>query len=188
MAIKAYVLLGGVMPAIGPLPAGWDGDVDSVGMEGLAKMLGRLPDVKVVTKDWGDWASVLQLIGGDKSGDKVALIGFSGGASRATWLSNTAVNRQWPHIDLMVGYDPSPKWQVLPLHANVLKAICYFNEAPDMPSLVGMLGGGEYVPAPTWGIPAEHILTRKIAMQHLAVQFMPSLHAATVQAVKDLSA
>lgn len=183
--VKAYVLLGGVMDGIGPLPAGWDGPVDSFGLEELAKRLAALPDVTVSTVDWGQWHALVDLVAADKDHEKVAVIGFSGGASRATWLANTAYQgKAWLGIDLLVGYDPSPKWQVMPLHGNVVKAICYFNTNPMMPSLVGMLGGGSYVAAE--GFPCKTILTRTVSEQHLAVQFNPELHAATIQAVKDL--
>jgi hypothetical protein len=187
-AVKAYVLLGGVMDGIGPVPASWGhGPVGSYGLEGLGENLAALPDVTVVIKDWGQWHDLVDMIAADKDHDKVAVIGFSGGASRATWLANTSYQgKAWLGIDLLVGYDPSPKWQVLPLHGNVAKAICYFNTSPMMPSLVGMLGGGQYSAAASF--PCNSILTRTVSEQHLAVQFNPQLHAATIQAVKDLQA
>jgi len=47
--------------------------------------------------------------------------------SRATWLANMPSR---PRIDLMVYYDPSPKWQMRSLGLNVKKALCYHNTKP----------------------------------------------------------
>lgn len=161
--MNVYILLGGLF---GP-----DGYVTSAGMFSLASQLRKLPGVSVSTYTWNNWEKVPAF-----NGNKVALIGYSGGGSRATWLANT---RTMAPIDLLVAYDPSPKWQMEPLRSNVRRAICYYNQNPCMPSPYGMLGGGKLTGN-------CKILTRNISIQHLFVQFDKSLHAATIEAVKEL--
>jgi pimeloyl-ACP methyl ester carboxylesterase len=180
-ATQVHILLGGIGEGFFGLPNGWDGPVTSDGMYGLAKQLEALPGVTIKTYDWGDWNQAWQASVSDKSADKIAVIGYSGGGSRATWLAND----KSPRIDLMVCYDPSPSWQMLPIGDNVLKAICYHNLNPMMPSLYGMLGGGRLLPSKIAG--CKIILTRNISEQHLDVQFDQSLHTATIEAVKELS-
>jgi hypothetical protein len=169
--ISVHILLGGVF--------GFDGPVMSAGMYGLAKKIAAIPEVAVKTWTWNNWEAVLQALLAE-SGQKV-LIGYSGGGSRATWVTYYSLA---PDIDLMVAYDPSPKWQVQPLHSNVKKAICYYNLHPMMPSFYGMLGGGKLVPAAVDG--CKDILTRTISEQHLLVQADQKLHAATVEAIVEL--
>jgi hypothetical protein len=137
-------------------------------MFGLAKQI-RALGYPVTTYTWNNWEKIV-LYGHD------VIIGYSGGGSRATWL----VDKWWATpIDLMVLYDPSPKWQMEPIGPNVKKAICYQNMRP----LMFGLGGGVLTRRGS-GSP---ILVRKIKEQHLAVQYDQTLHAATIQAIKDVS-
>jgi pimeloyl-ACP methyl ester carboxylesterase len=166
MTVKVHLLLGGLF--------GWDGYVTSAGMLGLAKQL--QPYATVSTYTWGDWERALQNVCLDYQ-HRVVVIGYSGGGSRATWL---ALDTKEPRIDLMVLYDPSPKWQMRPIRTNVGHAICYYNTNPRMPSPYGMLGGGQLTGS-------AHIETITISEQHLLVQADQTLHEKTVAAVKKLA-
>lgn len=175
-----HILLGGIGPGFFILTDGWDAPLTSEGMLQLVPQLSTIPGVKVTTQDWGDFQKVVDAIAATDKDTKTAVIGFSGGGSRATWVANSPANKAWPRIDLLVGYDPSPASQVMPLHANVKKSICYYNTRP----LMAGLGGGLYTAAPTWG--CKTLLTRTIAEQHMRVQYDQLLHSATVRAVKDM--
>ena len=114
--------------------------------------------------------------------DKKVLIGYSGGGSRAIWAANSLA---YVKIDLLVLYDPSPTWQMTPINANVAKVICYHNRAPDLSiPFIGALGGGLATLAT--GNRATNLLVRNISEPHLDVQDDQALHAATIQAIKDL--
>jgi hypothetical protein len=169
MTVQVHILLGGLVS--------WDGYVTSAGMFGLAKQLRALPGVSVTTSTWGSWQNVYSAITHRTVGPtKVVVIGYSGGGTRATWLANYSSK---PRIDLMVLYDPSPKWQMQVIDTNVKSALCYYNANPMMPSFNGMLGGGRLVGK-------TKIETFTISEQHLAVQFDQSLHARTLAAVKQI--
>ena len=163
--IYAYVLLGGL--------AGTDGYLDSNGMLLLAGRIASMPNVWVETYPWSNWVEAAnRLWAGPSKDDKVVVVGFSGGGSRATWLANSVLNKP---IDLMVTYDPSPSWQMQNLPPNVKKAITYQNQA----KFFFGLGGGELT-----GSNAErHLVTE----EHLAVQFDERLHQITLQAIQDLA-
>jgi pimeloyl-ACP methyl ester carboxylesterase len=169
MTVKAHVLFGG-LSTLG------DGVVTSRGMYWLADRLRALPGVDVATYQWADFQKARQSILFEELDpkNKIALIGYSGGGSRATYIASMEPQ---PKIDLLVLYDPSPKWQMAPIYHNVKKAICYQNSWP----LMFGLGGGKLV--------AHNSLIEiiPIAQQHLAVQFNPSLHARTIAAVKALA-
>jgi pimeloyl-ACP methyl ester carboxylesterase len=179
--VQVYLLLGGLI--------GSDGSVTSVGMFQLAKMLRALPDTTVTTYTWDQWAEAYKTILANEGKAKIVVVGYSGGGSRATWLANMPSK---PQIDLMVYYDPSPKWQMQPIGANVKKALCYHNTKPMMwvPG-IGDLGGGQLVGhAPgVDGAPVRSpsIETVNIAEQHLLVQVDQSLHEHTVKAVRALT-
>ena len=126
---------------------------------------------------WGNWYEAAKSIAISKlPKDKLVVIGYSGGGSRATDVANSFMRAL--QIDLMVLYDPSPKWQMNPIGDNVKNAICYYNTNPMMPSPYGMLGGGRLTGT-------AHIETIPIAQQHLLVQFNQSLHERTVAAMKQ---
>lgn len=181
MTVQVHILLGGVASAIDlfgiELPYGWDGVIDSRGMNGLADQLKAVPAVKSVTSyDWGDWDHAIAPIVANKGIDKIAVIGYSGGGSRATCLADTLFYKKpMVFIDLMVLYDPSPAWQMYPTGENVRNAICYYNTNPMMFGL----GGGKLTGTGTIDI-------YKISEQHLEVQSDQSLHQRTVAAVKGL--
>ena len=165
MIAQVHILLGGIW--------GWDGYVTSAGMLGLASQI-RAAGFPVTTWTWNNWEDAYKQVCIDGYKGKVAVIGYSGGGSRATWLANGVDE---PRIDLMVGYDPSPRWQMRQIGGNVKKAICYYNTNPMMPSPYGMLGGG-------WFSGIDDITTVYISEQHLLVQADQSLHAKTIAAVK----
>jgi hypothetical protein len=176
--IQIYVLLGGVADGFFGLPNGWDGVVDSAGMEALADRLKAVAGVKLVaTYDWGDWDHCINPIVANHGVDKIAVIGYSGGGSRATYLSDDLYYKKpISYIDLMVLYDPSPSWQMNPIGGNVRKAICYHNTNPMM---LGLGGGQLTGTAP--------ITTIDIAEQHLLVQADQKLHQRTIAAVSALA-
>jgi pimeloyl-ACP methyl ester carboxylesterase len=179
-SVQVYLLLGGLV--------GSDGSVTSAGMFQLAKMLRALPGTKVKTYTWEKWAEAYKAILANEGKAKIVVIGYSGGGSRATWLANMPSK---PQIDLMVNYDPSPKWQMKSIGSNVKKALCFHNTKPMMwmPG-VGALGGGQLVGnAPGFSDRSGHgrIESINIAEQHMLVQVDQSLHERTVKAVEALA-
>lgn len=177
--VQVYLLLGGLV--------GTDGTVTSAGMFHLATMLRQLPDTTVTTYNWSSWPDAYKAILANQGKAKIVVIGYSGGGSRATWLANMPTR---PQIDLMVSYDPSPRWQMKPIGTNVKKALCYHNTQPMMwmPG-IGSLGGGELVArAPGRGdsVASATIENLDIAEQHFLVQVDQSLHQRTVEAVRSL--
>jgi pimeloyl-ACP methyl ester carboxylesterase len=175
---QVFLLLGGLVGA--------DGTVTSAGMFHLASMLRALPDTTVTTYNWNNWPDAYRAILANQGKAKIVVIGYSGGGSRATWLANMPSR---PQIDLMVHYDPSPRWQMKPIGTNVKKALCYHNTQPLMwvPG-IGSLGGGELVAsaAATDVLATPAIETVDIAEQHFLVQVDQSLHQRTVDAVRSL--
>ena len=177
MTKQVFILLGGLISV--------DGPVDSEGMEYLGRLIReQVNDVKVSIEDWGDWAKFIQPIqSANHTGDKVVLIGYSGGGSRAADLCDALY---WSHprgeIDLFVAYDPSPKWQIPVIGGNVKSVICYHNLNPMMPSPFGELGGGVIKSS---GKPPA-IQTIDISEQHLLVQENLTLHADTISAIRTL--
>lgn len=168
MIKHVHLLYGGL---IGP-----DGFIDSAGMNGLADRLQALPGISVNRYMWDHYEGAAAAMQVQPPEDRTILIGYSGGGSRATYLS-----REYPRqiIDLMVLYDPSPKWQMVPLYSNVKRAVCYYNETPHMFGL----GGGKVTGM--LGYTGE-IEILPIAEQHLMVQFDQQLHARTVWEVENL--
>ena len=120
-AVQVFLLLGGLVGA--------DGTLTSAGMFHLASMLRALPDTTVTTYSWNNWPDAYRAILANQGKAKIVVIGYSGGGSRATWLANMPSK---PKIDLMVHYDPSPRWQMKPIGINVKKALCYHNTQPLM--------------------------------------------------------
>jgi pimeloyl-ACP methyl ester carboxylesterase len=179
-SVQVFLLLGGLV--------GTDGTVTSAGMFRLANMLRELPDTTVTTYNWNSWPDAYKAILANQGKAKIVVIGYSGGGSRATWLANMPSK---PQIDLMVHYDPSPRWQMKPISANVKKALCYHNTNPMMwvPG-IGTLGGGELIASAAGKvgdvIAAPSIETVDIAEQHFLVQVDQSLHQRTVDAVRSL--
>ncbi len=181
-SVQVYVLLGGLV--------GSDGSLTSAGMFRLTNMLRTLPDTTVTSYTWDKWGEAYKAILANQGKAKIVVVGYSGGGSRATWLANMPSK---PQIDLMVNYDPSPRWQMKPIGANVKKALCYHNTKPMMwmPG-IGNLGGGQLVGhAPGAGgapVQGPTIETVNIAEQHFLVQIDQSLHEQTVKAVRALAA
>jgi hypothetical protein len=167
MPVQVYLLLGGLF--------GSDGYFTSAGMFQLARMLRGLRDTTVTTYTWNRWPEAYREILAHEGKAKIVVIGYSGGGSRSTWLAN-APSR--PRIDLMISYDPSPKWQMEPIGTNVKEALCYHNTEPGM----GGLGGGRLV-----GRNGVSIDTVNVAEQHMLVQVDQSLHRRTVEAVRGLT-
>lgn len=161
MNAHCYILLGGFFGA--------DGFITSAGMYGLKAMLSDIVPCSVY--QWADYHSAANAIATDKP-SKVIVIGYSGGGSRATWLADD--NHQ-QIIDLMVLYDPSPRWQMVPIGQNVRKAITYHNKAP----MFFGLGGGVLTGK-------TDIETIDISENHIVVQSDIDLHNRTVAAVKNL--
>ena len=178
--VQVFLLLGGLV--------GTDGTFTSAGMFHLANMLRELPDTTVTTYNWNNWPDAYRAILANQGKAKIVVIGYSGGGSRATWLANMPSK---PQIDLMVYYDPSPRWQMKPISANVKRALCYHNTNPMMwvPG-IGTLGGGELVAraAAKAGdvLAGPAIENVDIAEQHFLVQVDQSLHQRTVDAVRSL--
>ena len=153
-----YILLGGMRS--------WDAVVTSAGMYGLkSELLTSFPNINVKTYTWSSYSDAANEIDGLPKDDVAIVIGYSGGGSRATWLANMAFH---PKIDLMVLYDPSPKWQMKSIPVNVKHSVCYHN----LRGAVLGLGGGV-----CRGVGIE---TVDINENHLAVQLDESLHQRTI--------
>jgi hypothetical protein len=160
-----YILLGGMRS--------WDGVVTSAGMYGLrSELLTSFPYINAKTYTWSSYSDAANEIGGLPKDDVAIVIGYSGGGSRATWLADMAFH---PKIDLMVLYDPSPKWQMKSIPVNVKHTVCYHN----LRGTVLGLGGGVCKGA---GIEAVDINE-----SHLAVQFDERLHQRTIEEVRRVS-
>jgi hypothetical protein len=168
-----YLLLGGV--------EGRDGWLTSAGMFGLRASLAALPNVEVTTYEWASFKKAADDIASLPPDDLVIVIGYSGGAAKATWLANSYFGNgsnllPRPRIDLMVLYDPSPTWSMMPIHDNVKRAICYRNVTP----LFFGLGGAALVGKNT------KIETIDIFEPHLLVQMNSALHQRTIDEVKNI--
>ena len=146
---NVYILLGGTQS--------WDGVVTSAGMYGLkSELLTSFPNVNVKTYTWSSYSDAANEISGLPKDDVAIVIGYSGGGSRATWLANMAFHSK---IDLMVLYDPSPKWQMKSIPVNVKHTVCYHNLRG---AVLGLCGGV------CKGVGIEAV---DINENHLAVQF-----------------
>lgn len=178
---RVYILMGGLYS--------FDGYATSRGMLGLEERIKReVADVDVKHYLWGNYLEAYSAIVSTKpSESKTVVVGYSGGGAKAQWLALGYDYRigklglPQPHIDLMVGYDPSPSWGLisddrgqLPLPKTTRRAVCYYNA---MPLMLG-LGGGKYV--------GQQVLVRTIRMQHLAVQYSKDLHDRTIAEINKL--
>jgi len=171
-AVHAFLLLGGLV--------GIDGYADSAGMEQLIPMLKAI-GVETSIYTWDHYADALPEMSALPADCRRTVIGYSGGGSRATYLANEM--RGPPRIDLMVLYDPSPRWQMQAIGSNVFRALCYHNTNPMMPSLFGWLGGGKLEAIAGAKVQIE---TVEISEQHLLVQLNGDLHKRTVREVQKL--
>jgi pimeloyl-ACP methyl ester carboxylesterase len=163
--VKVFILLGGLI--------GLDGYAVSPGILFLAHKLEAFADV--TTYNWTAQREVAWQITNLDPGDRVVLIGYSGGGFAITQIAEE-LNGKEPHkIDLLIAYDPSPTWSMASLGKNVAKAICYCNSRPLMLGL----GGAQ--------LRGQSVETVPISQQHLAVQFDASLHKRTIAEVEKLA-
>ena len=160
-----------------------DGWATSAGMFGLRSSLAVLPDVEVTTYEWASFKKALDDIALLPKDDIVIVIGYSGGGAKATWVANGYFGGSYPkdalprpRIDLMILYDPSPTWSMMPIQDNVKRAICYRNITP----LFFGLGGGVLVGNNT------QIDTIDIFEHHWLVQMDSTLHQRTIKEVKNV--
>lgn len=160
---RVYVLLGGMV--------GVDGSLFSRGMADLAVRIARIPDVICTTHYWTSYWNVVTRIKKDTRSTNNILVGYSGGGSRATWVTRYVFPRV---IDLVVGYDPSPISSMLPFRGNVKEAICYSNKYTSFG-----LGAGRFM-----GIDNMKIIT--LNETHLAVQYDEMLHSQTLVAIAGI--
>lgn len=168
MSLRVYVLRGGMF--------GWDGPVTSAGMDSLAKQIAAIPDTTVSVHNWSDYYAVAAAIYTSlPPSDRLAIVGYSGGGLYAAVISRMIKGRI---VDLIVALDPSPAMPVTqnPLGGNVLKAICYHNQAPY---LFGYYGGGL--------LRGPHVEVRTVSENHLAVQFDTAVRAGTIAAVRGVA-
>jgi hypothetical protein len=176
MSVHVTILRGGM--------SGPDGVFDSGGMDLLWDRITQLaPYPKITTSiyNWDQYLLAAHHLAQEPLDVARVIVGYSGGGSRATMI---AALPEAPHIDLMILYDPSPRWQMHTIGANVRKAITYENSAPLMPSLMGELGGGVLQNHPG-GPVIERV---PIAEQHLLVQWDERLHQHTLKAIEELLA
>jgi hypothetical protein len=156
--LKLYVaiLLGGF---VGP-----DGYATSAGMYQLPPVIHRqFPTATVEVFQWGAYRRAAAALKRHRK-EKTVVIGYSGGGSRTTWIKDA-------RIDVAVLYDPSPRWQMLPLGKNIIRAVCYENSTP----LFFGLGAGKCV-----GRNVKHV---PIAEPHLIVQSDQALHRQTIREI-----
>jgi hypothetical protein len=169
---RVFLLMGGLN--------GGDGWVTSAGMYALRSSLKALPDVELTTYNWKSYKDAYDAIALLPKHDIVIVIGYSGGGHKATWLANGysgVPGRYWgrPRIDLMVVYDASPTWAMMPIHDNVKRAINFRSATP----LFFGLGGGALVGN-------TEIETVDIYEHHLLVQINQTLHQRTIAEVKKV--
>ncbi len=179
---QVYVLLGGVSPAIPFLgiKAGADGWITSRGLYKFGLSLAHKDSIEIKTYIWGDWETCRGDMIRD-SADKKILLGYSGGGLRATYVAMSHPIT----IDLMVLWDPSPKWQMQPIFPNVKQVLQFHNNNPMMPSPYGMLGGGKTYQA--YGIPEiTKFTTEEVSMQHLLIQVNADIQNKTREAILAL--
>jgi len=150
-----------------------DGYAVSPGILFLAHKLEAFADV--TTHNWTAQHEVSRQIANLDPGDKVVLIGYSGGGFAITQVAEELNGRETRKIDLLIAYDPSPAWSMASLGKNVAKAICYCNSRPLMLGL----GGAQ--------LRGQSVETVPISEQHLAVQFDGSLHRRTIAEVEKLA-
>ena len=158
---RAYLLLGGFV--------GVDGYLTSSGMYQLKYRLDEIPDLKCIIYTW-DQYKVAAADASTYPDDKIIVIGYSGGGTRATWWANLP---SLPVIDLMILYDPSPYWQMMAVGDNVKKAICYHN---NHPWFFGF-GGGR--------LKGPNVETIEISENHLLVQNDKELNFYTIDKIKE---
>jgi hypothetical protein len=173
-----FVMKGGLV--------GFDGVVTSVGMvTHLAPMLEQLPGAMVSIHSWSDYRHVYDEVMKHQD-DLIVVIGYSGGGMKATWVANGWFNQgsypsaalPRPRIDLLVTYDPSPRYGMMDLHSNVKAAVNYYNRTPLMFGL-----GGGILKSAADGPKVEVI---DVSEQHLAIQFNKKLHRYTVERIRAL--
>lgn len=158
--VRCFILMGGM--------AGPDGSAFSRGMVSLSQRINAIDGVMCSHHYWSSWSAVENQIKKLPKDLKTAVVGYSGGGSRLTWMNT--------EIDLAVGYDPSPTYQVWGVK-NYERALCYHNTQVNY--LLGFrLGGGQYRGA--------NVETTEINMNHLAVQFAEELHLKTLAAIERL--
>lgn len=158
--VRCYVLMGGMW--------GFDGSAFSRGMAALSARLNAIDQVVSTYHYWSSWPAVEQQIRKLSTELRTAVIGYSGGGSRLTYMKTP--------IDMCIGYDPSPAHEVKTVH-NFTKAICYHNR--QISWFMGIpLGGGQYE--------GGNVTTYHIDEHHLKVQFDESLHQKTLAAIEQL--
>lgn len=165
MTLRVFMLLGGFF--------GKDGWITSAPFLGLrSQITAAFPETRVDVDTWDDWLDIYDKIAVCPSPVKTALIGYSGGGSRATWVAN---QKMMVRIDLMVLYDPSPQWQMKDLtNTKVGKCLQYHNTMPLMFGLGSGLTKG------------PQVATIDIAQQHAFVQSNQALHDRTIAALREL--
>jgi len=160
-----FIMLGGLV--------GYDGYAVSPGILLLAHRLSSFGEVS--TFNWSAEREVVERVAGLDPGDKVALIGYSGGGFAITHVAEDLNGKAPRKIDLLIAYDPSPTWSMKALGRNVARAICYCNDTP----LFFGLGGGR--------LKGASVEVVDISVPHVAVQFDERLHQRTIAEVEKLA-
>ena len=161
--VRSFVLLGGVF---GP-----DGAVLSAPMISLSRKLHSIPGVTSSWHPWHQWEEVAAQIRAVPADEAISVTGYSGGGTRAIWVAHDI---RPMFIELMILFDPSPKWQMMPVPNNVKECICYWNKHPFM----WPFGGGKAT--------GDNVRVEPISMQHAYVQASPRLHEAAINEVREL--
>lgn len=163
---------------------GWDGFVSSAGIGALEPFIHeRFPEAVVTFWNWNDEKNVATAIRAVPANAICVVVGYSGGGWKAAVI---ATEQPYPKIDLLVGFDPSPKGLTeydsggrmrTFAGTNVRQALCFWNEHPMMwwPG-IGWLGGGRYF--------GPQVETERISQWHPLVQSNPYLHQRTIEAIR----
>jgi hypothetical protein len=158
--VRVFVLLGGL---VGP-----DGSLFSRGMIDLARRINQFPNTECTYHYWTSYKSVQAKLKALPEETITAVVGYSGGGSRLSWISAP--------VDLGVGYDPSPASEIYSVK-NYNRVLCYHNQLPNY--LFGFrLGGGFYL--------GKHVEVTEISMNHMMVQYAEELHARTLKAISSV--
>ena len=155
-----------------PGPDGW---LDSAGMHVLrGELAATFPQAEISEFQWSSYGSAASEIAKATPTDKIVVIGYSGGGSRATWMVS---ERPKLRVDLMVLYDPSPTWQMKSIAGSGVKhCVCYHNKSPFFLGL----GGGEAM-----GDPGQ-IEVIDVSENHMVVQADQSLHDKTIKEIAKI--
>jgi len=174
---RIYVIWGGVL--------GWDGVLTSAGLSGLESKLRPYGAVKDYLQQ-SSYTCADDISRECAKGDKVILIGYSGGSVMATRICNSPLFDRSKIVDLLVNIDGSPPGNMQRVGDNVRAIINIYD--PNAWIFGGGVvarwrrKGGGVITAPD----DTKITNYAIDIPHLAFQSNDQVHRIIVDAVRRL--